>query len=310
MASTITRSGDQFTSRSGVFWDYFQLTKPKIMVLLVFTTVTAMVMATRGQPIDFTILLATIIGGALAAGGSSAINQWYDRDMDVKMSRTRNRPIPAGRIAPRRALIFGLALLAWSALILYAFVNTLAMVLSLFGAFYYVVGYTILLKRNTVLNILIGGGAGAIPVLVGWAAVTNALDTQPFILFAIVFYWTPPHSWALALLVNTDYTRANVPMMPVARGEAAARQQILLYSLQLVVLSLLPFPLRMSGGAYLLLALLLGGGLIFEAIRLLRDTSGAQARRTYKYTTLYLSLLFLAMIVDQMMMVVFVPGFF
>lgn len=280
------------------------------MVLLVFTTVTAMVMATRGQPIDFTILLATIIGGALAAGGSSAINQWYDRDMDVKMSRTRNRPIPAGRIAPRRALIFGLALLAWSALILYAFVNTLAMVLSLFGAFYYVVGYTILLKRNTVLNILIGGGAGAIPVLVGWAAVTNALDTQPFILFAIVFYWTPPHSWALALLVNTDYTRANVPMMPVARGEAAARQQILLYSLQLVVLSLLPFPLRMSGGAYLLLALLLGGGLIFEAIRLLRDTSGAQARRTYKYTTLYLSLLFLAMIVDQMMMVVFVPGFF
>jgi protoheme IX farnesyltransferase len=258
-----------------------------------------MVVAAQGQAIPAVKLIATIIGGALAAGGASALNQWYDRDMDAMMARTRHRPIPAGRVRPRNAFIFGMALLAWSAFILLAFVNPLTTGLAMFGAFYYVVGYTMLLKRNTVLNILIGGGAGAFPVLVGWAAIANMIAPQALLLFAIVFFWTPPHSWALALLVNKDYTHANVPMYPVAHGEQAARIQILLYSIQLVVLSILPIPFRMAGGFYLISALALDAGLIIEAIRLLQDPSGAQARRTYKYTTLYLTLLFLFMIIDQ-----------
>lgn len=270
------------------------------MVLLVFTTVTAMIIAANGQALPAHIVLATVIGGALAAGGSSAINQYLDRDMDGQMARTRNRPIPSGRVAPLNALFFGIALVASSVIVLGVIVNWLAALLAFIGSIYYVVVYTILLKRNTVLNILIGGGAGAIPVLVGWAAATGTLAPQAFILFAIVFYWTPPHSWALALLVNTDYARANVPMMPVARGPEAARQQILLYSLQLVALSILPLPFRMLGPFYFVVAVLLGVGMIFESVRLLRDKTGSAARRTYKYSTFYLALLFLAMILDQL----------
>ncbi len=257
-----------------------------------------MVVAAKGEALPPLLLAATIIGGALAAGGASALNQYIDRDMDHLMARTRHRPIPSGRITPLNALLFGLALCAWSVAILGTFVNWLAAALALIGAIYYVVVYTLLLKRNTVLNILIGGGAGAMPVLVGWAAVTGTLAPGAFLLFAIVFYWTPPHSWALALLVNKDYTAANVPMMPVARGEDAARVQIFLYSIQLVALSLLPIPFRLLGGFYLVTAGLLGVGMILEALRLLRTKSGAQARRTYKYSTFYLALLFLAMILD------------
>ncbi len=258
-----------------------------------------MVVAAQGAPLELVTLIATVIGGSLAAAGASALNQYIDRDMDKQMSRTKNRPIPAGRVAPIYALIYGTLLVIASVLILVAFVNLLAAALALIGALYYVVLYTILLKRNTVLNILIGGGAGAIPVLVGWAAVTGTLEAGAFVLFAIVFYWTPPHSWALALLVNADYARANVPMMPVARGVEAARVQILLYSLQLVALSLLPVPFRISGLFYLIAALLLGGGMIYEAVRLLNERNGVAAKRTYKYSTFYLALLFLAMIVDQ-----------
>ncbi|MCC6973743.1 MAG: protoheme IX farnesyltransferase [Anaerolineae bacterium] len=278
--------------------DYLQLAKPRIVILLVFTTVTAMVVAARGTAIPALSVLATVVGGALASGGSSAINQYLDRDMDQQMSRTRTRPIPSGRIAPLNALIFGIALIASSVVVLGLLVNWLSALLALTGALYYVIVYTILLKRNTVLNILIGGGAGAIPVLVGWAAVTGTLEAGSLILFAIVFYWTPPHSWALALLVNTDYARANVPMMPVARGEEAARVQILLYAVQLVALTLLPLPFRILGGFYLLSAALLGAGMLWESWRLLREKTGAAARRTYKYSTFYLALLFLAMIID------------
>ncbi|MBE2194031.1 MAG: protoheme IX farnesyltransferase [Anaerolinea sp.] len=278
--------------------DYLQLAKPRIVILLVFTTVTAMVVAARGTTIPALSVLATVVGGALASGGSSAVNQYLDRDMDQQMSRTRTRPIPSGRIAPLNALIFGIALIASSVVVLGLLVNWLSALLALTGALYYVIVYTILLKRNTVLNILIGGGAGAIPVLVGWAAVTGTLEAGSLILFAIVFYWTPPHSWALALLVNTDYARANVPMMPVARGEEAARVQILLYAVQLVALTLLPLPFRILGGFYLLSAALLGAGMLWESWRLLREKTGAAARRTYKYSTFYLALLFLAMIID------------
>jgi heme o synthase len=292
-------SGEQARTSSSVLRDYFQLTKPRIVVLLIFTTVTAMVIAANGQALPPLALGATILGGSLAAAGSSAINQYIDRDMDSKMMRTRNRPIPSGRIAPINGLIFGLALLAWSALILGTLVNWLTALLAMIGAVYYVVVYTILLKRNTVVNILIGGGAGAMPVLVGWAAVYNRLDIQAFLLFAIIFYWTPPHSWALALLVNNDYAEANVPMMPVARGVEVTRVQILLYSIQLVVLTLMPMPFRMLGAFYFIAAGLLGAGLLFESVRLMRESTKAAARRTYKYTTMYLALLFLAMIIDK-----------
>lgn len=277
---------------------YLELAKLRIVLLLLFTTVTAMVIAADGFP-QARILIPTIIGGALAAAGSSAINQYIDRDMDAKMARTSRRPIPSGRIRPLNALLFGLALLAWSVLILGIWVNWLAAGLALFGGLYYVILYTLILKRNTVVNILIGGGAGAVPVLVGWAAVYGSLSFPAFILFAIVFYWTPPHSWALALLVNKDYTAANVPMMPVARGEKVTRTQILLYSVQLFVIALLPVFFGTLGWFYMIAAVLLGAGMIRMSVYLIRQADGAAARRMYKYSTAYLALLFLAMMFDK-----------
>jgi len=277
---------------------YLELTKLRIVILLIFTTVTAMVIAAGGSP-RIEILLPTIIGGSLAAAGASAINQYIDRDMDGQMTRTSRRPIPSGRIVPLNALFFGLALLAWSVLVLGVWVNWLAAGLAFLGSIYYVIIYTLLLKRNTVVNIIIGGGAGAIPVLVGWAAVRGSLSIEAFILFAIVFYWTPPHSWALALLVNTDYAKANVPMMPVARGEAVTRIQILLYSVQLFLITLLPAPLQMLGVFYFLAATALGIIMIRMAFRLIKIADKAAARRMYKYSTAYLAFLFLAMILDQ-----------
>ncbi|MBE2269204.1 MAG: protoheme IX farnesyltransferase [Anaerolinea sp.] len=283
------------------FKAYLELTKLRIVLLLVFTTVTAMVIAADGHP-PLKELVFTIIGGALAAAGSSVINQYYDRDLDARMSRTARRPIPSGRVSPSNALIFGVALVTWSVLILGIFVNWLSAGLALGGALYYVIIYTMLLKRNTVLNILIGGGAGAMPVLVGWAAVNGSLNFEAFILFAIVFYWTPPHSWALALLVNTDYARANVPMMPVARGEHVTRQQILLYAILLLVISLLPSAFGTLGAIYALAALALGVGLIRSAVRLIREQTGAAARSTYKFSTAYLAFLFLVMMIDKIIL--------
>jgi protoheme IX farnesyltransferase len=279
---------------------YLELAKLRIVTLLLFTTLTAMVIAADGIP-SMNTLLPTLIGGALAAAGSSAINQYLDRDLDAKMARTARRPIPSGRIEPVNALLFGLGLVAWSVLILGVFVNWLAAGLAFLGGIYYVVVYTLVLKRNTVVNILIGGGAGAVPVLVGWAAVHGSLSYPAFLLFAIVFYWTPPHSWALALLVNKDYALANVPMMPVARGEAATRTQILLYSVQLFIITLLPALFRMLGLIYLLAAVVLGAGLIHMSVQLIRRKDGAAARSMYKYSTAYLAFLFLAMIFDRML---------
>jgi len=286
---------------------YRELMKLRIVTLLVFTTVTAMIVAAQGIP-DISLLIPTIIGGTFAAGGASALNQYIDRDMDKLMTRTARRPLPSGRISPINALIFGLGMVAWSVLVLGIWVNWLAALLSLFGAFYYVVLYTILLKRNSVVNIVIGGGAGAIPVLVGWSAVTGTLALEAFVLFAIVFYWTPPHSWALAILVNKDYAAANVPMMPVARGEEVTRIQILLYSIQLVLITLIPsvtlfMPnVEFLGLFYFVSALLLGGGLIYMSVKLIRLADKATARSTYKYSSIYLALLFLAMIFDRLLM--------
>lgn len=280
---------------------YMELAKLRIVLLLLFTTLTAMVIAEGGIP-PIGILLPTLMGGALAAAGSSTINQYLDRDMDAKMARTARRPIPSGRIAPLHALAVGIAHVSASVLILGIFVNWLSAALALIGGVYYVVVYTILLKRNTVLNIVIGGGAGAMPVLVGWAAATGSLTLDAWILFAIVFYWTPPHSWALALLVNSDYTRANVPMMPVARGEKVTRQQILAYSIQLLLVSLLPSFFGTLGTIYFLAALALGLGLIRMSVMLIKEKDGAAARRTYKYSTAYLAFLFMAMILDTVIL--------
>lgn len=283
---------------------YLELTKWRIMLLLVFTTVTAMIVAAAGIP-SLDIFLATLIAGSCAAGGSSAINQYLDRDMDGKMNRTARRPIPSGRVEPVNALIFGLALIAWSVLVLGVFVNWLTAILALIGSIYYIVVYTMILKRNTVINIVIGGGAGAMPVLVGWAAVTGTLSIEAWLLFAIIFYWTPPHSWALAILVNKDYAAAGVPMMPVARGEATTRLQIVLYSIQLVVITLIPtigllIGIEMLGWFYIVTAALLGLYLVYLTLVLLRDPSKTMARTVYKYSSAYLAFLFLAMIIDRM----------
>ena len=298
------RNGNQLKGATGTFRltlkAYLELMKLRIVLLLCFTTVTTMVIAAGGLP-ELGILLPTLLGGIFAAGGSSAINQYIDRDMDSAMTRTARRPIPSGRIAPINALLFGVALNIWSVLILTIWVNPLTALMAFLGAVYYVVVYTMLLKRNTVVNILIGGGAGAFPVLVGWAAVTGVITYEAGLLFAIVFWWTPPHSWALALLVNADYARANVPMMPVARGERVTRLQIVLYSVQLLLITLLPVLFGVLGAIYFLAALSLGIGLVYMSVRLLQNTSKAMARTTYKYSTAYLAFLFLAMIFDRLL---------
>lgn len=278
--------------------DYLTLTKPRIVALLVFTTLAAAIIA--NPHIAALKIIATVIGGMLAAGGASALNQYFDRDIDAQMSRTKSRPIPAGRITPVNALLFGLGLLVWAICILWTLVNPLSSLLALCGAIYYVGCYTLWLKRNTVLNIIIGGGAGAIPVLVGWAAATGSLSPEALLLFAIIFFWTPPHSWALAVLVNVDYERAHIPIMPVAFGSEVTRLQIVWYSLQLVILTLLPLPLRMLGFFYFAAALLLGAGLIYKSLSLMRNATRLTARSMYKYSSLYLGLIFLAMILDRL----------
>jgi protoheme IX farnesyltransferase len=301
MESTVIPPAKSPLQMGAVLKAYLELTKLRIVLLLCFTTVTAMIIAAKGIPAAG-ILVATIIGGTLSSAGASTINQYIDRDMDAKMSRTARRPIPSGRIVPLNALVFGLVLLVCSVLVLGVYVNWLTAALALAGAIYYVVIYTMILKRNTVANILIGGGAGAIPVLVGWAAVTGTLSFEAFLLFAIIFYWTPPHSWALALLVNTDYARAEVPMMPVARGEEVTRVQILLYSVQLVLITLLPAFFGTLGAIYLIGSILLGLGMIRAAVQLIQVADKAMARRAYKYSTAYLAFLFMLMIIDRLLL--------
>ena len=277
--------------------DYVLLTKPWIVALLVMTTLCAMFIAARGVP-PLSLVALTLFGGACAAGGANALNSWYDRDLDKQMDRTARRPIPAGRIAPNHALVFALMLCALSLGTLGLFVNWLSAMLALAGIVYYAFIYTVWLKHLTPQNIVVGGGAGAIPPLVGWAAVTNNLDLLALYLFAIILLWTPPHTWALMLLIEKDYARARVPMMPVAWGENEARWQSFLYSVALFVVALIPFAARELGGFYALSALLLGGWFLYLAWLLLRRADKKTARRLYKYSNYYLALLFLAMVID------------
>ena len=275
--------------------DYVELTKPKVQTLLLFTTVATMEIA--GNPNVSRILLACA-GGYLSAGGAGAVNHWYDRDIDGRMARTASRPIPAGRVSPRAALIYGLSLAAASFVLMSLTLNLLAATLALGGFVGYVGIYTIWLKRRTWHNIVIGGAAGAIPPLVGWAATRGSLSWTAVYLFAIVFYWTPPHFWALSLLMKEDYARVGVPMLPVVRGERVTRQQILLYALLLYAITQLPFCAGAFGVVYLAASVPLGLGFVALAALLLRRQDRRSALRLYLYSLAYLALLFGFMVVD------------
>jgi heme o synthase len=275
--------------------DYFEMTKPKVQSLLLFTTITTMYVA--GTP-SLGLVLLTCLGGALSAGGAGAINHALDRDIDALMKRTRSRPVPSGRVSARAAIVYGVLLGCASFALLALTVNALAAVLAMAGLLGYVLVYTLWLKRSTPQNIVIGGAAGAMPPLVAWAAVTGGLDGAALYLFAIVFYWTPPHFWALSLLMKDEYERARVPMLPVVRGEAETRRQILLYSLLLVAVSVLPFAGRLFDLFYLGAALGLGAVFVALTAVLLRRADRRSALRVYLFSLAYLALLFGAMVVD------------
>jgi len=278
-----------------VLSDYFEMTKPKVQSLLLFTTVTTMYVA--GDP-SLDLVALTCLGGALSAGGAGAINHALDRDLDRVMKRTADRPVASGRVSPGAAIAFGVVLGCASFALLALTVNPLAAALSLSGLLGYVFVYTVWLKRRTPQNIVIGGAAGAVPPLVAWAAVTGGLDGTPLYLFAIVFFWTPPHFWALSLLMKDEYARAGVPMLPVVRGEAETRRQILLYAVLLYAVSQLPFCAGAFGAVYLVCSVILGAAFIGGAYRLMRKPDRRTALRLYLFSLAYLALLFGAMVAD------------
>jgi heme o synthase len=284
-----------------VIQSYYQLTKPRIILLLLITTAGGMWIAAEGQ-VNPLLLLVTITGGALAAASANTINCLYDRDIDYIMERTRHRPLPSGRVHPRDALIFAIALASISFSLLTAFANLLAALLAMSGIVVYVLVYTHWLKRHSTQNIVIGGAAGAIPPLVGWAAVTGDLSWAAWVLFAIVFFWTPPHFWALALMIRKDYASVGVPMLPVVEGEEATAWQIWWYTLLLIPISLLlVYPLGVMGLVYIVVALLLGGLFAYKAWQLLQNPASQEsARSLFKYSILYMMLLCAGMGVDSL----------
>ncbi len=279
--------------------DYVTLTKPRIISLLLVTTIAPMFITDRGVP-PLALVLWVALGGYLMAGGANAINMWFDRDIDTRMTRTRLRPIASGRIAPAAGLGFGVALGAIAFAVFWFEVNPLSAWLALAGLLFYVFIYTMWLKRTTTQNIVVGGAAGAFPPLVGWAAATGRIDLAAIYLFAIIFYWTPPHFWALALIKQGEYAKAGIPMMPVVRGERRTKVEMLIYTILLVPLTVMPSFFGALGPFYLAAALLLGGRLLWYCVQLLREpTVTATAWRMYKFSLLYLALLFVAMGIDR-----------
>lgn len=274
---------------------YGALVKPRIIELLLITTVPSMVLAARGWP-GAGLVAATVVGGALCAGGANAINNVVDRDIDELMARTSHRPLPAGVLGSAEALVVGLVLGLSGFVVLWAGATPLAAALALSALAFYVLVYTMLLKRTTPHNIVIGGAAGAVPVLVGWAAVTGSLSLPAWVLFAVVFYWTPSHFWALALHFREDYARVSVPMLPVVAGERPTTRQITWYAVVVAGVSLLLYPAADMGEAYLVAAIALGLGFIGQAATLLRRPQRALA--VFRYSNLYLALLFVAIVVD------------
>jgi protoheme IX farnesyltransferase len=278
--------------------DYIALTKPRIISLLLLTTVATMYVADPSGPALSTILW-TMLGGYLAAGGAGAINHYVDRERDARMARTRGRPLVAGRIEPVKGLVFGIVLGVLATVQLAVTVNALSAALALAGLLGYVFVYTVWLKPLTPQNIVIGGAAGAVPPLVGWAAATGSLAPEALYPFGIVFLWTPPHFWALSLLIKDDYARTGVPMLPVVKGDAATHRQILVYALILVAFTLLPVLTGFLGGIYLAAALILGAVFAAIAVRLLRHPTRLVALRLYLSSLAYLALLFGAMALDR-----------
>jgi len=280
--------------------DYVTLTKPRIMSLLLLTGAAGMFVGAQGVP-PLGTFVVTMAGLALACGGSSALNHVLDRDLDRLMRRTGHRPVAEDRVTPERALEFGLTLMAFSFVLLASLVNVLTAALALVGGLFYVLVYTRWLKRSTPQNIVIGGAAGAVPPLVGWAAATGNLTLPALFLFLIVFFWTPPHFWALALVIKRDYAAARVPMLPVVRGDDETAKQIVWYSIVLVGVTLLPFAWHTAGVAYLAAALLLGALFLRLAWRLRRETTTPRASALFHYSLLYLALLFVALAIDPLL---------
>ena len=278
---------------------YIALTKPNILWLLLITTVPAMVVADEGWPSTWRVV-ATLIGGMFAAGGAGAINQYADRDIDQRMRRTQHRPLPTGHVTPERALRFGLLLGALSAVWLTLTVNLISAILALAAIAFYVVIYTYYLKRQTVQNIVLGGAAGAMPPVIGWAAVTGDVTLVPVLLFFVVFYWTPPHFWALSLILEDDYREAGVPMLPVVHGVGATKHLILLYSMLLVTLTILIAGAADLGAFYLAVAAASGTWFIVLAIQLWREPGITRAMPLFKFSTYYLAAIFVAMAIDRL----------
>ena len=278
---------------------YISLTKPRIIELLLITTVPTMILAKRGLP-SIWLMVATVVGGTLAAGGANAINMYIDRDIDRLMHRTQGRPLVTGEIQPLPALVFALLIEAAAFAWLWGFVNLLSAVLGLAACLFYVFVYTLWLKRTSTQNIVIGGAAGAVPALVGWSAVTNSLAWSPVVLFAIIFYWTPPHFWALAIKYRDDYAAAEVPMLPVVVGLSKTAYRILGYTVLLWALTLALAPIANLGVIYVVTATLLGAGFVVLSCQLIRTPTPKQAMRMFSFSITYLTVLFVAIAADQL----------
>ena len=290
------------TASRSVVWDYLALTKPRIVSLLLLTALAGMFLAAGGAP-EASLVLVVLCGGALAAGGAHSLNHYLDRDIDVRMRRTRSRPVASGRISPHRALELGILLNVVAFVILWGLVNPLSAVLTLTATLFYVLVYTIGLKRVTPQNIVIGGAAGAVPPMVGWTAVTGSLDLPAIYLFAIIFFWTPPHFWALAMLIKDDYARAGIPMLPVVASVEETKRSILLYTLLLVALTLMFFTTQAVGWVYFASASVLGAAFLGYVFRMVRQPGIRGARSVYLYSLIYLALLFVAVAVDSVVVV-------
>ncbi len=285
-------------SRTRTARAYVSLTKPRIIELLLVTTVPTMVVADRGIP-SVWLMVATVVGGTLAAGGANAINMYADRDIDRLMERTKNRPLVTGEITPPRALVFAIALEVLAFAWLWGFVNLLSAVLAVSATAFYVFVYTLWLKRTSTRNIIIGGAAGAVPVLVGWSAVTNSLSWAPLVLFGLIFYWTPPHFWALAIRYRDDYKAANVPMLPAVASTRTTAVRIIGYTVVLWGLSVLFSAVGEMGLVYTVSAVVLGAVFLFFAVQVLRTQAISSAMRLFSYSITYITLLFGAMAIDQ-----------
>ena len=287
-------------SRS-VVRDYVALTKPRIISLLLLTALCAMFLAAGGVP-EMSLVLLVMAGGTLAAGGANALNHYLDRDIDAVMTRTSSRPVPGGRLSPSDALLFGILLNAAAFVLFVGLVNTISAILALSATLFYVFVYTAGLKRITPQNIVIGGAAGAVPPMIGWTAVTGYIDLPAVYLFAIIFFWTPPHFWALSLLIKDDYKRAGIPMLPVVATLQRTKLSILLYTVVLVAITVMFFTTSAVGGVYFVSAFTLGVVFIYYASRLMMKSDIEGARGMYLYSLLYLALLFLAMAADSLIL--------